>query len=315
MFKRLLLIFLGMVLAKVQGQFAPAAGQPGSTAIKADSTCFKSWALEAQIDRGLKQINWPDSGTASVGDPENATGPFGNGLVSLGDAGTATLTFDPPISNGPGLDFAVFENAFNDSFLELAHVEVSSNGIDWVRFPSESLSSTDVQTGAFGFTRPERIHHLAGKYRSPYGTPFDLEELKDSLVLDLSWIPYVRIIDVVGSIDSAWGSRDSKGRLINDPWPSPFPSSGFDLDAVGVINNTLSLRFQRTESHCYYNTATHTLLNCPAQSGYLFTPAGLLIREKADIQNFWRLPELKNGIYIFLSNNGSSHRFIVQSVN
>lgn len=25
--------------------------------------------------------------------------------------------------------------------------------------------------------------------------------------------------------------------MINDPWPTPFPSSGFDLDAVGVIHD------------------------------------------------------------------------------
>lgn len=312
MFKRLLLILLGMVLAKVQGQFAPAAGQPGSTAIKADSTCFKSWALEAQIDRGLKQINWPDSGTASVGDPENATGPFGNGLVSLGDAGTATLTFDPPISNGPGFDFAVFENAFNDSFLELAHVEVSSNGIDWVRFPSESLSSTDVQTSAFGFTRPERIHHLAGKYRSPFGTPFDLEELKDSQVLDLSWIPFVRLIDVVGSIDSAWGSRDSKGRLINDPWPSPFPSSGFDLDAVGVIHNTLSVGQVPNREHCFYDETSRTLKNCPAEMGELRNAMGQRIATKMDPAKSWTLPELPQGMYLFCSQQGQTTRFVVR---
>jgi hypothetical protein len=312
MFKRLLLILLGMVLAKAQGQFAPAAGQPGSTAIKADSSCFKSWALDAQVDRGLKQINWPDSGFATVGEPENATGPFGNGLVSLGDAGIATLTFDPPISNGPGFDFAVFENAFNDSFLELAHVEVSSNGIDWVRFPSESLSSIDVQTGAFGFTRPERIHHLAGKYRSPFGTPFDLEELKDSQALDLLWIPYVRLIDVVGSIDSAWGSRDSKGRLINDPWPSPFPSSGFDLDAVGVIHNTLSVGHALNRELCFYDETSRALRNCPAETGELRNAKGQVIATKMDHSKSWDLPQLPQGVYLFCSKSGASTRFVVR---
>jgi hypothetical protein len=46
----------------------------------------------------------------------------------------------------------------------------------------------------------------------------------------------VRIIDVVGSIDPAFGTRDSLGNLINEPFPTPFSSSGFDLDAVGVIH-------------------------------------------------------------------------------
>ena len=29
---------------------------------------------------------------------------------------------------------------------------------------------------------------------------------------------------------------DSQGHQINDPWPTNFPTGGFDLDAVGVIN-------------------------------------------------------------------------------
>lgn len=313
MFKRLFLLLLGLVaLAKAQGQFAPAAGQPASTAIKADSSCFKSWAMEATISRGLKQINWPDSGYATVGAPENALGPFGNGLISLGDAGSATLVFDPPIRNGPGFDFAVFENAFNDSFLELAHVEVSSNGSDWVRFPSESLIPNDIQTGAFGFTRPEHFHNLAGKYRSPFGTPFDLGDLKDSQTLDLNWIPFVRIIDVVGSLDSAWGSRDSKGRLINDPWPSPFASSGFDLDAVGVIHNTLSLEQAGVREHCFYDEVSHSLMNCPSERGDLWSMSGQKIAQKTSRSNSWNLPPLPIGIYVFCSEQGKVTRFVVR---
>lgn len=312
MYKRGLFLLVTMVLAKAQGQFAPAAGQPGSTAIKADSSCFKSWAIACQINRGLKQINAPDSGYATVGESNNALGPLGGGLISLGDGGIAVLSFDPPLTNGPGYDFAVFENAFNDSFLELAHVEVSSNGIDWIRFPSESLTPTSQQTGAFGFTRPERIHNLAGKYRSPYGTPFDLYELKDSQNLDLNWIPFVRIIDAVGSIDSAWGSRDSKGRLINDPWPSPFPSSGFDLDAVGAMHTTLSVEPLPTRFACYYDESSRTLKNCPAERAIIMTIDGQTVATKMNNTETWTLPELKAGIYLLLSKSGQSHRFVLR---
>ena len=42
--------------------------------------------------------------------------------------------------NGNSWDFCVFENAFNDSFLELGFVEVSSNGNDFYRFPSTSFT-------------------------------------------------------------------------------------------------------------------------------------------------------------------------------
>jgi hypothetical protein len=41
---------------------------------------------------------------------------------------------------------------------------------------------------------------------------------------------------VIGSTDTALGTKDSKGNIINDPWPTNFASSGFDLDAIGVIN-------------------------------------------------------------------------------
>jgi hypothetical protein len=42
-------------------------------------------------------------------------------------------------------------------------------------------------------------------------------------------------VDVIGSIGAA-GTRDKDGRRINDPFPTPFPAGGFDLDAVGVIH-------------------------------------------------------------------------------
>ena len=40
----------------------------------------------------------------------------------------------------------------------------------------------------------------------------------------------------MGSINSSIGSVDSDGNIINDPFPTEFESGGFDLDAVGVIN-------------------------------------------------------------------------------
>jgi len=203
----------------LHAQFAPAAGKPGSTAIKADSSCFVGWAVDCAVQRGLRQINLP-----------------------VGDGGAAVLTFDPPIRDGAGYDFAVFENAFNDSFLELAHVEVSTDSVRWARLPSVSESPIFQQTGSFGATLPTRIHNLAGKYRLPYGTPFDLNDIAHLSYINPENVRYVRIVDVVGSIDSTWGSRDSKGNLINDPFPTNFASSGFDLDAVGVIHQGPTLR-------------------------------------------------------------------------
>jgi hypothetical protein len=40
----------------------------------------------------------------------------------------------------------------------------------------------------------------------------------------------------VGSINPTYGTTDSQGTFINDLFPTPFYSGGFDLDAVGVIH-------------------------------------------------------------------------------
>jgi hypothetical protein len=218
-------------------QFPPAAGQAGSTAIYKDSTVFIAWADGCELFRGWQNIADTSLGKADVGDSSMALGMAGtNGVVSLGDAGFAVLTFDKPIENGESWDFAVFENSFSDLFLELAFVEVSSDGINYFRFPSTSLTDTLTQVGAFDELDPTKINNLAGKYRSLYGTPFDLQELSGVSGLDLNNITHVKIIDIVGSLDSNYVSYDAYNHKINDPWPTPFGSSGFDLDAVGVIH-------------------------------------------------------------------------------
>jgi hypothetical protein len=217
-------------------QFNTIPGKPQSIAIHGDSSCFVNWASEGVAYPGLRQINVPDSGIASVGTINSALGKHRkNGVISLGDGGSAILGFPQPIINGPGFDFAVFENAFNDSFLELAHVEVSNDGQRFFRFPSRSFSQNIQQTEPFGTTYPDSVHNFAGRFRMPYGTPFDLNDFKDTPDFPTT-INYVKIIDVIGSIDPRWGTKDSYGNLINDPWPTNFASSGFDLDAVGVIN-------------------------------------------------------------------------------
>jgi len=228
-------LFIGL---GANAQYPPPAGQNGSTAIESSSAQFVAWATSCAVVRGYMDISTPDSGFASVGDESMATGEAGNGIISLGDNGQAVLQFALPITNGPGFDFAIFENSFSDDFLELAFVEVSSNGTDFFRFPAVSLSPTDVQTASFGSTDATKINNLAGKYRAGFGTPFDLNELSGIEGLDINHITHVKIIDVVGNIDPIYARYDSQQNIINDPWPTRFPSGGFDLDAVGVIHNT-----------------------------------------------------------------------------
>ncbi len=209
------------------GPFAPAAGQPGSTAISKSDASIAEWAsgyLNYSVGANVAaQWQTPQKALgAAVGDSFD--------IVCLGDNGQITLTFTHAIKNGPGPDLAVFENGFSDTFLELGYVEVSSNGTDFVRFPSVSLTASAV--GGFGAVDPTNLDGLAGKYRQGFGTPFDLNDLVGvSLLLDLNNVGYVRIRDIVGD----GTALDSLGNPIYDPYPTS-GSAGFDLDAVAALN-------------------------------------------------------------------------------
>ncbi len=218
-------------------QFAPPAGQLGSTALHKDSSIFVGWASNCTVQRGFQDISNPSLGLVSNGDSTSAIGKANApNVLSLGDGGSATLTFATPIVNGQGWDFAVFENSFVDTFLELAFVEVSSDGINFHRFGATSNTQDSVQVGSFGRLDATKINNLAGKYIANYGTPFDLDELKNIAGLDVNNITHVRVIDVVGCITEPFASFDKNNHKINDPWRTDFITGGFDLDAVGVIN-------------------------------------------------------------------------------
>ncbi|MGD9720677.1 MAG: hypothetical protein AB7O59_16260 [Pirellulales bacterium] len=237
------LIALGVLRAAqvVAGPFAPAAGQPGSTAVANNSPTIAAWASGvAELARGPLDIANPPGGLASFGTGAEALGPatgVATQVVSLGDGGHITLTFAQPIFDGPGFDLAVFENGFSDTFLELAFVEVSSNGSDFLRFDAVSQTPTATQIGSFSALDPTNLDNLAGKYRAGFGTPFDLAQLAGrSLAVDVNHITFVRIVDVVGAILPAFGSLDSLGTLVNDPYPTAFASGGFDLDGVAALH-------------------------------------------------------------------------------
>ncbi|TYB77263.1 T9SS type A sorting domain-containing protein [Bizionia myxarmorum] len=223
------------------GVYPPSVGETGTTALANTDPLFIDWAAGASVTRGLINITDPSatydgSSYATAGTESNVIGAANNAIVSLGDRGEAILTFATPITDGSGFDFAVFENGFSNTFLELAFVEVSSDGINYVRFPNHSQTQTDTQVGGFGAVDATYINNLAGKYRATYGTPFDINDIADNPLLNKSRITHVKIIDVVGIIDPAFASYDSYGNMINDPFPTPFHTGGFDLDAVGVIN-------------------------------------------------------------------------------
>ena len=245
MIKRISILLLAMVPVALWAQFAPAQDQPGTTAMHADSSAFVAWAAGCTVERGPMRIDKPENGLASYGADSLALGMPGGtfDIVSLGDGGNAVLTFASPIYNGPGPDFAVFENGFANAVnpdtwaLELGFVEVSSDGENFFRFPAVTYVQTNEQLGNAGSIVPAQLHNFASKYGAFYGTPFDLDEVEDNELLNKNRITHVRIVDVVGNIDPEYATKDSEGHIVNDPWPTPFASSGFDLDAVGVIND------------------------------------------------------------------------------
>lgn len=214
--------------------------------------------------------------------PDKALGPAtGNNLdiVSLGDLdqdqidhgvppGQITLFFSDPnhIRNVNGYDFVVFENGFvsnyntgggaieGQMFSELGYVEVSSDGVNFAKFPTVSL--TPGLVGAYGTIEISNILNFVGKHPNAYGlcvgTPFNLSEIaeyqmvKDGIV-DINNISYVRIVDIPGSGDfndvavehtdpNTWPDWDyyDVNHPIYDAWVT-WSSGGLDLEAIGVL--------------------------------------------------------------------------------
>jgi len=305
-------------------QYAPQAGLPGSTAIDATSSLFVGWATGCTVQRGFMDIANPAGGYASVGDSSDALGMADRSVVSLGDSGIAVLTFANPIINGPGPDFAVFENGFTNSdtpslaFLELAFVEVSSDGINYFRFPATSLTQDNVQIWNGRYIDASNINNLAGKYVAMYGTPFDLDELAGLPGLDVNNITHVRVIDVVGSI-SGHSSYDSSGRIINDPYPTAFASGGFDLDAVGILHEAHESVKQLSKDvsvSVYPNPATDEIVvsvkgNTGVINAVLTNVLGSVLQQTSlnNVVNKIAIAEYPAGMYYLLLSDANGNRW------
>ena len=248
--------------------FDGIVGSAGCQAIKYNDPAILGWATSCGLILGPQNIEIEGSPLVSYGTALDPIGPSsestGDGVVSLGDGGMAVMTFDMPISNGPGYDFAVFENALNHTFLELAFVEVSSDGEHYYRFPSVSNTQTEQQISNGGAVDATKINNLAGKYIVGWGTPFDLEELDGYSNLDINNVTHVRIVDVVGSINPLYGTTDKNGHLINDPYPTNFNTGGFDLSGVAVMNGwtpTAVNTYQTEISFVAYPNPCQNVLN------------------------------------------------------
>ncbi|TYT73398.1 PEP-CTERM sorting domain-containing protein [Desulfobotulus mexicanus] len=230
----LTLLLLPFLCLAGEGPHAPEAGRAGSTAISINHEGIIGWASGWRDYMPCEAVEDPwKNPNKALGIASGIT----SDVVSLGMGGSLTLSFDFPIENRNGYDFAAFGNSFSDTFLELAFVEVSTDGQTFVRFPNESLTKNPVHS--FGHVNPTHIDGFAGKYRAGFGTPFDLDQLKGkeaviSGEVNLSRIFYVRLVDVVGD----GSQKDSHGNPVYAPHPTRY-SAGFDLDGVAVLSGVV----------------------------------------------------------------------------
>ena len=224
---------------------------PSTDGIPGTSSVFRGWVAGYQdfvrpnlssggyqLDNdGLSSgVNGAVVGRPAEFDPE--VWPIGH-ILSLGNGGTITLLFDDVIINGPGPDFAVFENGFDfgdHTFAEFAFVEVATTTNAWARFPVTFLDTN--APGEFKVSDVTRVDGLAGKHVLANGTPFDLDWLQHdtnviSGAVDLNRIAYVRVTDVVGDGSTV----DQFGQAITDPYSATASmTDGFELRGVGVIH-------------------------------------------------------------------------------
>ena len=311
--KQLFILFFVFITANVRAQYAPQAGLLGSTALHKDSSIFVDWAINCTINRGWMNVADTTLGKTTAGVNSSASGFPDGDVVSLGDGGEAIYYFSNPIVNGPGFDFAIFENGFrnpadsNLSYMELAFVEVSNDGVNYKRFAATSHIDTSIQTAGFGqYTDCRLVNGLAGKYIANYGTPFDLDEFLPLSSINLNDIHYIKIKDVVGSIHRNFCSYDTQQNIINDPYPTDFISGGFDLDALGIIHQlypTSILNEGKENIVSIYPNPCQNQLHIQSSErvkrGTVVSLEGKVIWQSKEIdQNNIDVSSLKEGVYL-----------------
>ena len=139
-----------------------------------------------------------------------------------------------------------------------------------------------------------------------------MADIANDALLNKQSITHVKVIDVVGSIQNQYCSRDANNHKINDPWPTGWGNGGFDLDAVGVIHqqavgiNELELR----NISIYPNPATDMLyVNLPSTnySVEVINLMGEVVLKSENKSNttFIEINNLKSGVYFLtISSEG-----------
>lgn len=302
--KPLIITLLLTLSISAWAQYAPNAETSGTTAIHMDSSIIVSWATNYQnyyIGADVDET-WQTPEKA-LG---HAVGTSGD-VVSLGRGGSITFSFDTLIVNGDGPDFLTFENSFTNEFLELAWVEVSNDGQNFVRFPN--YSNTDVSVDGFGMLDPTKIHGYCSKYKQGYGTPFEL----DSIGMDT--IQYIRIIDIIGD----GSSYDTEGNVIYDPYPTS-GSTGVDIEGVGVIHagslfesidelSAKAFKIYPNPTKDYFRIASEFDIETCRILDY----TGKLIKTFSTHQDIYSTSDLKEGLYILqiFSGDASANQTLI----
>ena len=117
------------------------------------------------------------------------------------------------------------------------------------------------------------------------------------------------MIDVVGFVDPTYGTQDSQGNYINDPYPTAFPSGGFDLDAVAVIHqgvqdiaeNTIPKLFvypNPSNGNFTIKSSENGIYTITSTAGQVIVSAAFSTDFNVDLSNY------PKGIYILQVNNG-----------
>lgn len=185
-------------------------------------------AAGAQSRFATAIVDYQQGGGGGIFVPANLLGgPKGGGMtsgsldvLSLGDGGQVTVSFDVTITDGPGADFIVYENGFSGGpgtsvFAEVARVEVSTDGVIFARFPARytdpaGLTNWGAYTGLAGGI--PGIANVLTNTIDPFdpvesgGDAFDLAELAldpavQAGLVDLADIQYVRLLDVVSGTE------------------------------------------------------------------------------------------------------------------
>jgi hypothetical protein len=243
----ILLLIPTLVLA---GPFPDAGYEKDDPTLVAWATGWENYLPAENVDP-----SWTDPGKAlgpATGNPLDVVALGEREAGSKDAPGEITFTFDELIGNRTGPDFVVFENSFVSAgglFIELAFVEVSSDGDLFARFPSVSLTPDLISQ--YGILDQTDIHNLVGQFQNAFGTtqgtPFDLTDLADhpdvlSGAVDLDVITHVKIVDIPGAgdyFDQATAFGYDSDNPIYDPHPT-IGSGGSDIEAVALIGEPVA---------------------------------------------------------------------------